>query len=145
MKWIFSTFGTMLLIGVLTTPSMGQLSPPIPPNMVLEGGKAVFFEPSTALSPAERAHLVKHLNPISDRLPEFIRLAVTHGIVVSVKLMDKEYKIVAQGSTKPQAFTADNEVYDFKRFSEAVDKLVANINTQQVQVAPPQIQTTPLE
>ena len=113
-----------------------QQAPPIPPSLMLDSGRAVYFEPSVSLSAQEREHFAKTLNPVVDKLPSFVRLYISRGLVVSVKLLDKEYNVLALGNAKPEPFSAQEGTYSFRRFKDAVDKLVVNLNTHQAQAAP---------
>jgi hypothetical protein len=134
-----AVFVRLTLLGLLLAPvaAPAQQAPPIPPNIVLDGGKQIYYEPSVVLSKQQRDHLVKMLTPIADKLPPYMRLYVSYGIITTVRILDKDYALIAQGATKPGPFLPAESPYAFERFTEAVDRVIATLNAKLAPAAPP--------
>lgn len=133
-----AVFIRVMLLSLLIAPAaaLAQQAPPIPPNIVLEGDKQIFYEPSVALSKQQRDHLVKALTPLAARLPAYMRLYVSYGIITTVRILDKDYAVLAHGATKPGPFLPAESPYAFERFTEAVDRVVATLNAKLAPATP---------
>lgn len=133
-----AVFMRLALLALLLAPAaaLAQQAPPIPPNIVLDGDKHIYYEPSVALSKQQRDHLVKALTPLAGKLPSYMRLYVSHGIITMVRILDKDYAVIAQGATKPGPFLPAESPYAFERFTEAVDRVVATLNAKLAPAAP---------